>query len=97
MAHILWGSKETYELFVKSRDFFANDPIFQNDSSYFDLERAEMMEHNFRIMNRLYKSAPFDVDYKTGALLGVSLNGGLPTSLHHLMFELSIRYLGDDE
>ena len=54
MAHVLFGSKERYEIFTKARDVFANDPILRNDPAYYDLERAEKMEYNFRIINRVY-------------------------------------------
>ena len=54
MAHIIWGSKERYDEFVKIRDVFANDPILRNDPSYFDLERTEQFEDGFKKINRLY-------------------------------------------
>ena len=41
MAHVVWGSKDRYDLFVKTKDIFANDQILKNDASYYDLEREE--------------------------------------------------------
>ena len=55
------------------------------------------MEEGFRKLNRILKTKYIDVDYKSSAPLGLLLNGGLSTSLHSLMFELTVRYLGDDD
>lgn len=97
MSGVYWGSKEAYEQWVKTRDLFAKDPILRNDPSYYDLERPELMEEGFRKLNRILKTKYIDVDYKSSAPLGLLLNGGLSTSLHSLMFELTVRYLGDDD
>ena len=36
-------------------------------------------------------------DYKNASIFAIAQNGGTSTSLHHMMFELTVRYLGDDD
>lgn len=55
------------------------------------------MEEGYKKLHRIYETNIIDIDYKTSSIITLLLNGGLPTSLHSLMFELSVRYLGDDD
>lgn len=97
MSEVYWGGKEELAHWKRHRDLFANDPILRNDPSYFDLERAELMEEGFKKLNRIMKTKIIDIDYRNSSMVSLLLNGGLSSSLHSLMFELTVRYLADDE
>jgi len=97
VAEIMWGSKQSLTQFRKIRDLMAKDPILQNTVAWNDLERDEQMEDGYRKLNRKMKISKIPTDYKNSSLWSLTQNGGTSTSLHHIMFELTVRYLGDDE
>jgi acyl-CoA oxidase len=97
MSQVYWGNKETFEQFVKLRDQFAADPILRNHHSLHDMERGELMELGFQKLNRIMSTGMVKIDASNSIMIGHLLNNNLSTSLHSLMFELTVRYLSDDD
>jgi len=79
------------------RDTMANDPVLANTLSWNDMERDEQIEDGYKKLNRRMKVSPILTDYKNVSTFSLCQSGGNSTSLHHIMFELTVRYLGDDE
>ena len=111
LSEILWswfGSKEGLKTFRKLSKTFANDPILRNQPNYCEMEREELIEEGYKKLSRINEVMPGFMDYRTAGLAAQFINGGVSTnflslffqlsvSLHHMMFELTVRYLGDDE
>jgi hypothetical protein len=77
-------------------DLFANDPILKNTHFYYEMTREEKMEASYSKMPSMYTRIPEELTYQN-VFHYVMLLGSLPSVLHHAMFELAVRYLGDDE
>ena len=56
------------------------------------------MEDMYRKANRVYSHPVLkNITYRNGAPYTCCMQSGIATSLHHTMFELVVRYLGDDK
>ena len=55
------------------------------------------MEDGYKKLHRIMKTKITAVDNKNCVMIGFLLNNNLCTTLHSLMFELTVRYLSDDE
>lgn len=56
------------------------------------------MEEGYKKINRMMTTKEYELDYKSANLYNIFLNnGGLCISLHSLMYELTVRYLADDD
>ena len=93
---MIWGGDAGLNKIRHLMDLFGSDPILKNSHFYFEMTREEKMEYHYEKLPRVYEMAPEEITYKN-VFTYVLMCGTLPTALHHAMFELAIRYLGDDE
>ena len=98
MAIIAWNDEASLSNFRKVRDYLAADSILQNKFEHYDLDLDELMSHCYKLLYRIRQTQiTVPIDYKTISLYTMGTIAGLPVTLHHIMFELGIRYLADDD
>lgn len=78
-------------------ELFAKDPVLRNSHHFYDMPREEKIENAYAKTARMVEILPEDLTY-TNILYFTTMNlGACTNNLHHAMFELAIRYLGDEE
>jgi hypothetical protein len=96
LAELIWEGKDKLARHRRLMEQFANDPVLKNNHFYYEMTREEKMEVGYSKMPTLYTKLAEDLTYKNVNYY-VLLLSAFPTVLHHAMFELAVRYLGDDE
>jgi len=98
---IIFGDLKVYKTLRESHKVMVKDPVIRFHLSEYDMTREEALEKSIQRTVRtkeLIKEKGFDqTNYTNHHLLGFSGNQMLATSLHHGMFEPTIRTLGSKE
>lgn len=97
LCHLIWGGKAGYEHKMSVLKLYSSNQGLRNDPAFLDFERNEMMEYAFKRLNRQMRYDPNGVTSLNGIFHTLLSKGAQANNLHKAMFEMSIRYLGDDE
>lgn len=75
---------------------YSGNQGLRNDPAFLDFERNEMMEYSFKRLNRQMRFDPNGVTTQNAIIHTLLSKGTQANNLHKAMFEVSVRYLGDD-
>ena len=101
LTYYLHDGKENYDRLVELSKLYTLDPEVRFQYHEFDDTREEQFKANYRKLTRLRqltkeKGLPL-IDYTNSEEYGPPMNTLMNTSLHHKMFETSLRILGSEE
>ena len=101
LAYYLHDGKENYERLIKLSKLYTHDPAVRFQYHEHDNTREEHFYEGYRKINRLRQITEENklpcVDYSNNEEYGPPLNTLMSTSLHHKMFETTLRILGSEE
>ena len=100
LIDLVWGRKEA-TVIQHIHDVICHDPVTKFRYEYYDLDRAENFENNLRRNQRIHEYIEQGVlphpHMDNYGEFGSSINGLIPYSVHHAMFESIFQILGSDE
>ena len=97
----MWGGKREYDIIMKAGQILLNDPIITDVPFRTDMERGEAFRCGFRRLRRLIdlekEGKVPKLNWKSYGVFTYALGGLVQSSLHHGMFESTIKNIGTDE